>query len=77
MNLDKIEECTFCGNSLKDFKIILSLKLMALRQKQSSVWEVVENNDVTSNEVLCKDCYSDFADVITSSMEEKAKKRNR
>jgi hypothetical protein len=75
MKEEFINKCTFCGNDFNGYRVVLKLKIDAFRKKDSDVWEEIENLDVVSNEVLCKECFDDFAETITKEMEEKAKKR--
>lgn len=68
MDINRINYCTKCKQELDEFKISIRLSVNVLRKKSSDAWENLGNMNVNSNEVLCKDCFDKFADVLSNGM---------
>lgn len=59
-----MEHCSRCGKELTDMRIFTSLALSVERKKTNDIWEEIPNLDQVSKEVLCKDCFDEFADLL-------------
>jgi hypothetical protein len=68
MNAVDMQFCTKCKKSFEDLKIIVKQNVEALRKTESGSWENIANMQITSNEVLCKDCFDQFVDSLSASM---------
>ena len=64
-----VEYCTNCKEKLEDFKIIIKLDYEFFRKTSVEAWEEVDNSSVKSNEMLCKNCFDNFVDIISKGME--------
>ncbi len=59
-----IPYCTKCKKLLTGLRYSVSLKIEVDKEKESGAWESLQNLDVTSNEILCDDCFTAFSDKI-------------
>jgi hypothetical protein len=60
--------CTRCKKPLKDLKYYISLKIDALKEKESGAWETIPSLDLTTNEVVCDTCFELFSKAIIAGM---------
>ena len=63
-----MNKCTFCGRDFEDFKIVIELQFKAYRKTLADTWEVIDNSNIKTSEILCKTCFDKFVDVIDSTM---------
>jgi hypothetical protein len=63
-----VKFCTHCGKELKDIKILIKLNYQVQRKTEADTWEIVDNTDISSNEMLCKTCFDVFVDTIDKAM---------
>jgi len=75
MEKNALNCCTFCKKEFDDFKIHLKLSIRSFRKKESDIWEEIANSDVTSNEILCKDCFDFYAESLDELMKKKVQER--
>ena len=66
--INEFKNCTRCGKEIKNLKIHLNLNIVTHRQKESDIWEKVENTDISSNEVICEECFDVFASTLTAAL---------
>ena len=65
--------CTRCKKPLTGLKYYISLKMDALKEKESGAWETIPTLDLTTNEVVCDTCFKTFSQAIIAGMsQEKA-----
>ncbi len=67
-HIDEFKTCTRCGKEIKGLKIHINLSLLTYRQKASDIWEKIENADITSNEIVCEDCFNLFSSVLADAL---------
>ena len=58
------EHCSRCGTALTDLRIFVELNIGVDRLKETGVWESIPNLDQSTREVLCKDCFDEFAALL-------------
>lgn len=58
------EHCSRCGTPLTDLRIFVALSIGVDRLKETGVWESIPNLDQMTREVLCKECFDEFAAVL-------------
>jgi hypothetical protein len=49
-------------------KFFASLSLRAFKEKESGAWETLPPLDLTTNEVLCEDCFNAFTKLLVDGM---------
>lgn len=59
-----MDHCSRCGKALEDMRIFTSLSLNVERKKTNDIWEEIPNLDQVSKEILCKDCFDEFAELL-------------
>lgn len=57
-------KCTRCGAILKDMRHTVSMNLISEKEKESGAWENLANLNLTTNEVLCDECFNKFLDKM-------------
>lgn len=57
-------KCTSCDKELTDLRIRLALAFEIERLTEADIWEQVPNSISKPQETLCKECFSDFVDLI-------------
>ena len=67
-SINEFKKCTRCGNEIGELKIHVNLNLITYRKKESDIWEKIENADISSNEVLCEDCFNLFATTLNNAL---------
>jgi DNA-directed RNA polymerase subunit RPC12/RpoP len=60
----QIYKCTRCGKEFKDFKILITLSIDTFRLKETGIWETIPNLTQVSQDVLCRDCFDAFANIL-------------
>lgn len=66
-----VEKCTLCNRDLSDLKILIKLNCHVFRETSNKSWESVDNSNVNSNEMLCKECFDKFVDTLDLAMTRK------
>lgn len=61
----EVNTCTRCGKKLGDLKITISQNFKTARLKESGQWENLPNLDVNSYETLCKECFDEYAHLLS------------
>ncbi len=69
----QITKCTRCGKEFKDFKISVVLNINTYRLKETGIWESIPNLEQTSQDVLCRDCFDSFANILEKMNEPQTK----
>ena len=65
---NNVIHCTRCQKPLKNMKYFVSLALRAFKEKESGAWETLPPLDLTTNEVLCDDCFQAFTKLLIAGM---------
>jgi hypothetical protein len=60
--------CTHCKEKIDDLKILIKFQYKVFRKTASDTWEIVDNTNVDSNEMLCKNCFDKFVEALDQSM---------
>ncbi|MCF7870398.1 MAG: hypothetical protein K9M01_04705 [Candidatus Omnitrophica bacterium] len=61
-------KCTFCGKEMDEFQVGVTLNIKTSRLRNDDTWEEVPNMSLSSKEVLCSDCFSEFAEVLNEQV---------
>jgi DNA-directed RNA polymerase subunit RPC12/RpoP len=62
-NRIQIDNCTRCGRPFKDFRIYITLSTRVERITELSTWEEIQNLSNDVSEVLCSECFDQFAEI--------------
>jgi len=60
MEYINIEKCTRCNEIFTDLKFFIKLHIESARKTNVDSWEKINNLDVDSHEVVCKNCFDKF-----------------
>jgi hypothetical protein len=53
-------KCTRCGKIHSGMRHTVSMSLISEKEKESGAWESLANLNLTTNEVLCNECFNLF-----------------
>lgn len=62
--MDHNSVCSRCGKTLTKFRITTILHMETQRIKENGVWENIPNLGNTSKEILCEECFEEFAEIL-------------
>ena len=63
-----VTHCTVCKKEFEDMRITVKLDIESDRKTENETWEVIGNMNLKSAEVMCKDCFDNFAEVLPLAM---------
>ncbi len=66
--MQEIEKCTRCGKKINDIKVFIDMHIHVKREKSTKEWEDIANSDNITHEIVCKECFDKFVQVLGEAM---------
>jgi len=67
----KESECSICGKNIDNLRCEIIINFNAERKTLNETWENIPNTIISPREVLCKDCFEKFVDVVDKTFNKK------